>query len=214
MPPDKPSLLYASLKRHRAGGQRPHGDLLHVGAVPVVARATADAFRQMLRDLLPREYRVIPHGETHYGSVAFTIGAPNWLFIPLPIAIASYDTEGEWTVFLFNVGALLAFWIAGVWIVRGGKPDLASVNERLLFREFRARLPFGCGNQGTGFSREQVPFRLHAGEQRIPGAVPPVAGLAPRPPVKSRIHVGEPVAATFAAEQAGSSCLFRETGAA
>ncbi len=71
-------------------------------------------------------------GEPHRGSVAFTIGSPNWLFIPLPIAIALYGAEGERAVLLFNVGALLVFWSAGVWIVRGGKPDLASLRKLAL----------------------------------------------------------------------------------
>ncbi len=65
----------------------------------------------------------------HRGSFAFTIGTPNWLLIPLPIASALYGEQGERTVLLFNVGALLAFWSAGVWIVRGGKPDLAALRN-------------------------------------------------------------------------------------
>lgn len=71
-------------------------------------------------------------GETHRGSFAFTIGTPNWLFIPLPIAIALYGEQGERTVLLFNVGALLVFWSVGVWIVRGGKPDVASLRNLAL----------------------------------------------------------------------------------
>lgn len=81
---------------------------------------------------------------------------------------------------------------------------MASVTEPLLFREFRVGLPFGCGNQGIGLGGEQVPFRLNAGEQRIPGGVPLIASLAPRPPVESLINVSKPAAATFAAEQAGT----------
>lgn len=65
--------------------------------------------------------------ESHHGSTAFVIGTPNWLFIPLPIAIALYGDDGERTVLLFNVGALLVFWSLGVWIVKGGKPDLNSL---------------------------------------------------------------------------------------
>jgi malate permease and related proteins len=70
--------------------------------------------------------------QKHRGSVAFAIGTPNWLFIPLPIAIALYGEPGERTVLLVNVGALLVFWSAGVWIVRGGKPDLASWRKLIL----------------------------------------------------------------------------------
>lgn len=66
------------------------------------------------------------------GSFAFAIGTPNWLFIPLPIAIALYGEQGERTVLLFNVGALLVFWSVGVWVVRGGKPDMASLRNLVL----------------------------------------------------------------------------------
>jgi malate permease and related proteins len=81
-------------------------------------------------------YLVSPLLETghdaHRGSFAFTTGTPNWLFIPLPIAIALYGEQGERTVLLFNVGALLVFWSVGVWIVRGGKPDRASLRNLAL----------------------------------------------------------------------------------
>jgi predicted permease len=70
--------------------------------------------------------------ERHRGSIAFTVGTPNWLFIPLPIAIALYGDEGETTVLLFNVGALLVFWSVGVWAVRGGKLDMATARKLLL----------------------------------------------------------------------------------
>ena len=67
--------------------------------------------------------------ESHHGSVAFAIGTPNWLFIPLPIAIALYGDDGERAVLLFNVGALLVFWSLGVGIVKGGRPDLAAIRK-------------------------------------------------------------------------------------
>ncbi|KMQ50464.1 membrane transport family protein permease [Chitinispirillum alkaliphilum] len=63
------------------------------------------------------------------GSAAFSIGTPNWLFIPLPIATALYGVEGERIVLLVNVGALLVFWTVGVWVVKGGKPDFSSVKQ-------------------------------------------------------------------------------------
>lgn len=64
---------------------------------------------------------------SHYGSIVFTIGTPNWLFIPLPIAIALYGDDGERAVLLFNVGALLIFWSIGIWIVKGGRPSLVTL---------------------------------------------------------------------------------------
>lgn len=71
-------------------------------------------------------------GASSRGSAAFAIGTPNWLFIPLPIAIALYGEQGEQIVLLVNVGALLVFWSVGVWIVRGGKPGAVSVRRILL----------------------------------------------------------------------------------
>jgi hypothetical protein len=71
-------------------------------------------------------------GAPSRGSAAFAIGTPNWLFIPLPIAIALYGEQGERIVLLVNVGALLVFWSAGVWIVRGGKRGAVSVRRILL----------------------------------------------------------------------------------
>lgn len=67
--------------------------------------------------------------ESHPGSIAFAIGTPNWLFIPLPIAIALYGDNGERAVLLCNVGALLAFWSVGVWAVKGGRLDVATVRK-------------------------------------------------------------------------------------
>ncbi len=65
----------------------------------------------------------------HRGSIVFSIGTPNWLFIPLPIAIALYGDDGEMAVLLFNVGALLVFWSVGIWIVKGGRPDLSTLRN-------------------------------------------------------------------------------------
>ncbi|MBD3347537.1 MAG: hypothetical protein GF401_20970 [Chitinivibrionales bacterium] len=66
------------------------------------------------------------------GSLAFAVGTPNWLFIPLPIAIALYGNQGQNIVLLVNVGALLIFWSVGVWIVRGGDPGSISLRRILL----------------------------------------------------------------------------------
>ena len=63
------------------------------------------------------------------GSAAFSMGTPNWLFIPLPIAAALYGARGETIVFLVNAGALIAFWSVGVWVVLGHKPDLAMMRK-------------------------------------------------------------------------------------
>ncbi|MDG5813696.1 AEC family transporter [Chitinispirillales bacterium ANBcel5] len=66
------------------------------------------------------------------GSAAFSMGTPNWLFIPLPVAAALYGARGETIVLLVNAGALVAFWSVGVWMVRGYKPDLAMLRSIVL----------------------------------------------------------------------------------
>ena len=66
------------------------------------------------------------------GSAAFAAGTPNWLFLPLPIAIALYGDLGERIVLLVNAGALLAFWSIGVGAVKGKIPGTAMVRSILL----------------------------------------------------------------------------------
>ena len=52
-------------------------------------------------------------------TVLFLITSPNWVFLPLPIAEALYGPEGVRIVLLCNVGAQLALWSLGVWILHG-----------------------------------------------------------------------------------------------
>ncbi len=66
------------------------------------------------------------------GSAAFVAGTPNWLFLPLPIAIALYGDLGERIVLLVNAGALLVFWSIGVGTVKGEMPDAASARSVIL----------------------------------------------------------------------------------
>ena len=59
----------------------------------------------------------------------FLVAVANWVYLPLPIAEALYGTAGIRTILLFNVGAQLVLWTLGVWTLRGGKPDWASLRE-------------------------------------------------------------------------------------
>jgi hypothetical protein len=58
-------------------------------------------------------------GRAQRNTVLFLITSPNWVFLPLPIAEALYGGAGVRVVLLCNVGAQLALWSLGVWILHG-----------------------------------------------------------------------------------------------
>ncbi len=58
-------------------------------------------------------------GRAQRNTVLFLITSPNWVFLPLPIAEALYGGAGVRVVLLCNVGAQLALWSIGVWILHG-----------------------------------------------------------------------------------------------
>jgi len=58
-------------------------------------------------------------GKAQRNTVLFLITSPNWVFLPLPIAEALYGDAGVRVVLLCNVGAQLALWSIGVWILHG-----------------------------------------------------------------------------------------------
>ncbi len=58
-------------------------------------------------------------GREQRSTVLFLIASPNWVFLPLPIAEALYGAAGVRVVLLCNVGAQLALWSIGVWILHG-----------------------------------------------------------------------------------------------
>ena len=58
-------------------------------------------------------------GREQRNTVHFLITSPNWVFLPLPIAEALYGGAGVRVVLLCNVGAQLALWSIGVWILHG-----------------------------------------------------------------------------------------------
>jgi malate permease and related proteins len=58
-------------------------------------------------------------GKAQRNTILFLITSPNWVFLPLPIAEALYGSAGVRVVLLCNVGAQLALWSIGVWILHG-----------------------------------------------------------------------------------------------
>ncbi len=58
-------------------------------------------------------------GSAQRNTALFLITSPNWVFLPLPIAEALYGSAGVRVVLLCNVGAQLALWSIGVWILHG-----------------------------------------------------------------------------------------------
>lgn len=58
-------------------------------------------------------------GKEQRNTVLFLITSPNWVFLPLPIAEALYGSTGVRVVLLCNIGAQLALWSIGVWILHG-----------------------------------------------------------------------------------------------
>lgn len=63
------------------------------------------------------------------GTYLFLIAVANWVYLPLPIVDALYHAEGVRVILLTNVGSQLVLWTLGVWTLRGGKPDLASLRK-------------------------------------------------------------------------------------
>ncbi len=58
-------------------------------------------------------------GRAQRNTVLFLVVSPNWVFLPLPIAETLYGAAGVRVVLLCNVGAQLALWSIGVWILHG-----------------------------------------------------------------------------------------------
>jgi len=58
-------------------------------------------------------------GKEQRNTFVFLVSISNWIFLPLPIAEALYGDAGVRVVLLSNVGAQLALWTFGVWILHG-----------------------------------------------------------------------------------------------
>jgi len=59
----------------------------------------------------------------------FLAGMGNWVYLPLPIAIALYGEAGGRVVLLFNVGAQVMLWSVGVAIIKRERPSLKTFAE-------------------------------------------------------------------------------------
>lgn len=64
-------------------------------------------------------------------TFVFLVAIANWIYLPLPIAKALYGDAGERAVLLFNVGAQIVLWTLGIWVLRRGKPDWATLRNLL-----------------------------------------------------------------------------------
>ena len=64
-------------------------------------------------------------------TFAFLVATPNWIYLPLPIMLALFGAEGVRAVLLFNVGAQIFLWTAGVALIRG-RLDRAELRQLLL----------------------------------------------------------------------------------
>jgi len=53
----------------------------------------------------------------------------NWVYLPLPIVQTLYGDQGVRILLLANVGSQLVFWTLGVWVLRGGRPDISSLKN-------------------------------------------------------------------------------------
>jgi len=52
-------------------------------------------------------------------TFVFLVATPNWIYLPLPIVLALFGAAGVQAVLLFNVGAQVFLWTAGVALLRG-----------------------------------------------------------------------------------------------
>jgi predicted permease len=78
-----------------------------------VGRATASA----LGSMAPRP------------TFVFVVGTPNWIYLPLPIALAAWGEAGVRTVLLVNVGALVFLWTVGVWVLAGPRSGAVALRS-------------------------------------------------------------------------------------
>ncbi|MCX6997662.1 MAG: AEC family transporter, partial [Kiritimatiellaeota bacterium] len=53
-------------------------------------------------------------------TFVFLVATPNWIYLPLPIMLALFGPDGVRAVLLFNVGAQIFLWTAGVALLCGG----------------------------------------------------------------------------------------------
>ncbi|MFN2351002.1 MAG: AEC family transporter [Kiritimatiellia bacterium] len=162
-------------------------------------------------------------------SMVFLAALPNWIFLPLPIASALYGDMGVRDVLLVNVGAQLALWSLGVWILRGARPDIKSLrnllkNPGLLAtaggillaiwlpgaRELQS-LPQGVGGGGHFAAAVMVQTMAMLGELTIPLALlitgAQLGGLRAGRPHGAEALIGVTLVRLLAAPAATVACM-------
>ena len=64
-------------------------------------------------------------------TFTFLVAIPNWVFLPLPIAMGLYGAEGVRFVLLYNFGAQIVLWTFGLWLLQGGSPGISAFKALL-----------------------------------------------------------------------------------
>ena len=104
-----PALVFTQMLRTVDAHSLRQDWLLPLLPVPLVAIAY----------LVARGIAPLFGGKAERNTVLFLITSPNWVFLPLPIAEALYGNAGVRVILLCNVGAQVALWSIGVWILHG-----------------------------------------------------------------------------------------------
>jgi len=104
-----PALVFTQMLRTVDATSLRQDWLLPLLPIPLVAIAY----------LIGRAVAPLFGGRAQRNTVLFLITSPNWVFLPLPIAEALYGGAGVRVVLLCNIGAQLALWSIGVWILHG-----------------------------------------------------------------------------------------------
>jgi predicted permease len=104
----------------RATWQQDRSSLALGGLVMLVALASGWASARLLT---PPESRP---------TFAFLVAAPNWIYLPLPIAQALYGDDGVRAVLLSNVSVQILLWTLGVATLRGSLSLRGVIDNSLL----------------------------------------------------------------------------------
>ncbi len=102
------SVSYESLRR---GWWIPVFAVLSIVLAAWVGKAMVSLFR------VPAENRK---------TFVFLAALPNWVFLPLPIAIALYGADGVRFVLLYNLGAQIVLWTYGIRLLSNGQEKISA----------------------------------------------------------------------------------------
>ena len=65
-------------------------------------------------------------------TLRFLVMVFNWVYLPLPIVEGLFGADGVKIVLLANVGFQVMLWSVGIWVLRGGKPELDDLKAILV----------------------------------------------------------------------------------